>query len=415
MLTAKKVERVKERGRYYDTGNSGVRGFCLQVSRNGAKSWLLRYQLDGKKRWMGLGSFPTFSLSEARERARRERQKLADGVDPLDAKKAERAARALTAAKSITFKEAAEAYMTAKRDGWKNAKHAKQWDATLEAYVYPKIGNLPVAEIDTGLVLKCVEAIWKDRTETASRVRGRIEAILDWATVRKYRQGDNPARWRGHLQHVLLDKSKVAKVEHHAALPYRELPSFMAALREREGVAVRALEFAILTAARTGEVIGARWNEIDLAERLWTVPGGRMKAGKQHTVTLSAAAVGLLETLYHEGDGDDGFVFIGSRSGAGLSNMSLTAVLKRMGRRDITTHGFRSSFRDWHAEQTSFPGEVAEMALAHTISDKVEAAYRRGDLRKKRFQLAEAWARYCHSPPVEKATAKVVPIRKAVP
>jgi integrase len=271
--------------------------------------------------------------------------------------------------------------------------------------------ELNVADISTADILKVIEPIWISKTETASRVRGRIEAVLGWATVRGYRGGDNPARWRGHLSEALPKRGKVAKVEHHAALPWREIPSFMAELRQREGMAARALEFCILACARTGEVIGCRWNELDLAARLWEVPPGRMKAGRKHTVTLSAAAVELLNGLPREGDEDDGFVFIGARPGTALSITGMAALLKRMGRGNVTIHGFRSTFRDWSAECTNFPREVAEMALAHTIGDKVEAAYRRGDLRRKRFQVAESWARYCQSVPVEKTGNKVVQIR----
>jgi integrase len=335
---------------------------------------------------------------------------LVDGIDPLEDRKAKKAARALTAAKSMTFRECAEAFIAANEGAWKNAKHAAQWISTLVAYVYPKIGNLPVAAIDTGLVLKCVEPIWRDKTETASRVRGRIESILDWATVRKYRQGDNPARWTGHLEHVLPSKGKLAKVNHHAALPYAELPAFMVALRQREGVAARALEATVLTVSRTGEIIGGRWDEIDLDAKVWTIPAGRMKGDREHKVPLSERAIELLQTLPTE-EGNP-HVFIGPRPGSGLSNMSMTAVLRRMGYGHVTVHGFRSSFRDWAAERTNYPNHVVEMALAHAIGDKVEASYRRGDLLAKRRQLMEAWAKYCTSPPaaVQKAGDKVVSI-----
>jgi integrase len=406
VLTAKKVERAKP-GRYHDD-----HGLYLQVRNSDNKSWLLRYERDGKERWYGLGPAHTFSLKEARERARAARQLLHDGTDPIEDRKAKKAARALAAAKLMTFRECAETYIADNERAWKSAKHAGQWTATLEAYVHPHIGNLPVASVDIGLVLKCIEPIWRDKTETASRVRGRIESILDWATVRKYRHGDNPARWSGYLEHVLPAKGKLAKVNHHAALAYAELPTFMATLRTRTGVAARALEFTILTAARTGETIGARWPEIDLAAATWTVPPARMKSGQAHKVPLSERAVELLKALYREGD-EDGFLFIGSRPGSGLSNMSMTAVLRRMGRGNVTTHGFRSSFRDWAAEQTNYPNHVVEMALAHAVGGQVEAAYRRGDLLKKRRQLAEAWTRYCTSQPaVQAAGDNVVPMSR---
>ena len=339
-LTVKRVERLKQPGRYLDG-----RGLYLQVLSKSNRSWLLRFQRDGRERWMGLGSVHDFSLDEARERARKARQQLKDGIDPLDARRADKAARALEAAKTMSFRQCAEAYIAANRGAWKNAKHGGQWTNTLLTYVYPHIGNLPAAAIDTGLVLKCIEPIWKDKTETASRVRGRIESILDWAGVRGYRTGDNPARWRGHLEHVLPAKSKVAKPTHHAALPYAELPAFMAELRTREGVAARALEFTILTAARTGEVIGARWSEIDLDQKQWTIPANRIKGGREHRVPLAPQAIKLLESAYRE-DGND-FLFIGAQSGAGLSNMSMTQLLKRMHRDDITVHGFRSCFMDF--------------------------------------------------------------------
>jgi integrase len=313
----------------------------------------------------------------------------------------------LAVAKTKTFKECAQDYIAANQDRWKNAIHGKQWLTTLATYVYPVIGALPVASIDTGLVLKCIEPHWKTKTETMSRVRGRIESILDWATVRKYRAGDNPARWRGHLEHVLPDRNKIAKPVNYPSLPYSELPAFMAALRQREGTAARALEFLIHCASRTGEVLGAQWSpEIDLANKMWTIPAGRMKAGQEHRVTLSQHAVELLQNLPRENG--NGFVFIGSRGG-GLSSVAMMRLLHSMGHGDISVHGFRSTFRVWCAERTNFPREVAEMALAHKISDKVEAAYQRGDLLKKRFMLAEAWSKYASTPP---AASAVLPMRR---
>ncbi len=266
-------------------------------------------------------------------------------------------------------------------------------------------GDLPVAAVDTALVTKAIEPVWTLKPETASRVRGRIESVLDWAKARGYRAGDNPARWRGHLDNLLPARSKVRRVEHHAALPYGEAAAFMAELRRQEGMAARALEFAILTAARTSEVLGARWGEINIAERLWTVPGERMKAGREHRVPLSDAAMAIIEAMAERRQGE--FVFAGARGGT-LSNMAMLMLLRRMGRGDLTAHGFRSTFRDWAAERTNFPADVAEMALAHTVADKVEAAYRRGDLFAKRRQLAEAWARFCDAPA---AAGQVVPLR----
>jgi integrase len=357
---------------------------------------------------MGLGPLHTVSLKDARERARKARQQLLDGVDPIEARKAERTKAALETSKAVTFQEAATAYFDAHQAKWRNAKHRNQFISTLREYVFPKIGSLAVADIDIGSVLSVLEPIWPIKTETASRVRSRIEAILDWATVRKLRDGDNPARWKGNLQHVLPARARLAKPEHHAALPYAEIPAFTALLKKRDGVAARALEFVILTAARTGEVVGAQWDEIDLTARTWTVPGNRMKAGREHRVALSDEAVEILKALPREKDNP--YVFIGPRAG-GLSNMAMAAVLRRMDRVDITVHGFRSTFRDWAAESTAFPNHVVEMALAHTVSNKVEAAYRRGDLFAKRQRLAADWAKFCAREGISKEKSSVIPIR----
>jgi integrase len=280
---------------------------------------------------------------------------------------------------------------------------------TLKTYVFPKIGKLPVADIDTGLVLKCIEPIWQGKTETANRTRGRIEAVLDWATVRGYREGDNPARWRGHLSEVLPARGKIQKTNHHAALPIGEVPAFMTALREQQGVAARALEFTILTAARTGETIGARWSEIDFDNATWTVPAGRMKASKEHRVPLSKPALQLLADVPREKNNP--FIFIGPYK-AGLSNMAMAATLQRMGRNDITVHGFRSTFRTWAGERTRYQAHVIEMCLAHQIGSAVERAYARGDLFAKRARLMAEWGRYCTSKPADMST-KVVPLRNA--
>ena len=390
-LTALKTDKVKASGYYGDGG-----GLFLQVSRYGTKSWVFRFKANGRLREMGLGSLDTYSLAEARERARNCRKLRDEGKDPIEERNAARLAVKLEATKAITFEQCAERHIAAHRAGWRNGKHRDQWSSTLETYVNPIIGALPVQAIDTTLVMKAVEPIWNEKPETASRVRGRIEAILDWATARGFRAGENPARWRGHLDKLLPKKTKVRRIEHHAALPYREIAAFVAELRQQEGVAARALEFAILTAARTGEVIGALWGELDLADRLWTIPAERMKADKEHRVPLSDAAIAILEDLQRVRQGD--YVFPGGRAGRPISNMAMTMTLRRMGRGELTVHGFRSSFRDWAAERTGFPAEVAEMALAHAVSDKVEAAYRRGDLFQKRRQLMDAWARYCATP-----------------
>jgi integrase len=364
--------------------------------------------IAGRAREMGLGAAHTVTLAEARKRARRAREQRLDGHDPIELRKSARLAAQLDAAKAISFKDCARRYIAAHQPAWRNPKHARQWSATLEAYVYPVFGDLAVQAVDVGLVLKAIEPIWTTKPETASRVRGRIESILDWASARGYREGENPARWRGHLENLLPARTKVRRVEHHAALPYAEMSAFMADLRAQEGVSALALEFAILTAARTGEVIGARWEEINIAERLWTIPAARMKADKQHRVPLSDAALAIVGRLAQDRCGD--FVFTGGVAGRPLSNMALLALLRRMGRRDLTVHGFRSTFRDWAAERTNFPRDAAEMALAHTIGDKVEAAYRRGDLFDKRRQLMDAWARFCDTPTAV-GGGGVVPLR----
>jgi integrase len=392
-LTTLSVRQQHRRGLFGDGG-----GLFLQVSERGAKSWIFRFKKDGRLRVMGLGPVHTVSLAEAREAARLCRKARLGGIDPIDARRVGRIEERIEAARAMSFAECAAAYIAAHRAGWRNPKHAAQWPSTLAAYVYPIFGGLPVQAIDTGLVVKAIEPIWTTKPETASRVRGRIESVLDWAAARGYRQGENPARWRGHLENLLAKKSKVRRVEHHAALPYVEISAFMGELRGQEGIAARALAFAILTAARTGEVIGATWAEIDVAARLWTIPAERMKAGKEHRVPLSEAAIAILGQM----DQGRGKVFP-------ISNMAMAMLLRRMGRRDLTVHGFRSSFSDWCAERTAFPSEVREMALAHTVADKVEAAYRRGDLFEKRRALAEAWAKFCDTPAA--GAGEVVPIR----
>jgi integrase len=351
---------------------------------------------------MGLGSV---SLADARAKVIAARALLNDGQDPLAKAKAYRLAKAAQLASTTTFKQAATEFIDSNKSGWKNAKHAAQWSATLETYVYPIFGNVSVANIDAPMVLKVLKPIWSNKTETARRVRGRIEAVLDWAKVHQLRSGENPARWRGGLQHALPARPQSSLVKHHPALPYGEIAEFMAALRGEAGTAARCLEFTILTAARTSEAIGARWSEIDLKAATWTVPGSRIKARREHRVPLSSAMLELLKTQAKMRESD--FVFAGGRSDRGLSNMAMAAVLRRMKRTDITVHGFRRSFRDWCAERTNHPREVAEMALAHAVGDKVEAAYRRGELLAKRVQLMRDWAKFVRRPPRE-STAKTV-------
>jgi len=410
-LTAMKVSQTQKPGMYADGG-----GLYLSVAKGGTKHWVYRFMLNGRPRWMGLGPVALFGLQEARGKALDARRLRYAGVDPIEARRAARAKAQTEAAQAITFKQCAEAFIKAHRAGWRNAKHVAQWEATLATYAEPIIGALPVQSVDTSLVMKVLEQevqdrpnetaspLWSVKPETASRLRGRIESILDWAKVRGHRSGENPARWRGHLDKLLPARSKVRRVEHHAALPYDEMPEFIAGLKMLPGVAARALEFAILTAARTSEVIGARWNEINIAEKLWTVPATRMKAGKQHRVPLSERALAIVVEMQPLGGISEGqapadaFVFPGGKHGQPLSNMAFLMLLRRLKRNDLTAHGFRSSFRDWVAERTNFPSEVAEMALAHTVSSKVEQAYRRGDMYERRQRMMAAWAAFCGTP-----------------
>jgi integrase len=387
-LSALKVAKSKRPGMYADGG-----GLYLQVGSNESRSWIFRFKANGRTRDMGLGSLATVSLAEARELAAECRRLRLSGMDPIESRKAERVKAQLSAARSMTFDQCRDAFIDAYKSAWRNAKHKAQWTSSLETYVTPVFGSLPIQSVDVALVMKVLEPIWSTKPETASRIRGRIERVLDWAKVRGFRQGENPARWRGHLDALLPARGKVRKVRHHAALPYDEVGAFMAELRVREGIAARALEFAILTAARTNEVLGALWDEMDLDGKVWIVPPSRMKAEREHRVPLSGAALAVLkqmQALRHPN-----VVFPGDRRGKPLSNMAMLMMLRRMGRGDLTAHGFRSTFRDWAAECTNFPREVAEAALAHVVGDKVEAAYRRGDLFEKRRRLMDAWAAHC--------------------
>lgn len=386
-LTALAVARAKAPGMYADGS-----GLYLQIAPSG-RSWIFRYQHGGRRRYMGLGPVAAVSLAAARGKAQEARKALAEGNDPIAARRATQAALAAAAARSMTFEACASAYIASHKDGWRNAKHGAQWDSTLRAYAFPVLGDVPAADIDVAMVLKALEPIWAQKPETAARVRGRIEAVLDWATARGFRVGDNPARWRGHLANLLPARAKVQRVTHHPALPYARMGEFMAALRSQEGVAARALEFAILTAARTSEATGAAWAEFDLGAATWTIPGERIKAGREHRVPLSAPALAIVRAMAKTREGE--FVYPGGRRGRPLSNMAMSAVLRRMGRDDITVHGFRSAFRDWAAESTNYSREVAEMALAHAVGDKVEAGYRRGDLFDKRRRIMADWAKHC--------------------
>jgi integrase len=397
-LTAIEVQRTKGPAVLHDGG-----GLYLRVVASGTKSWVYRFQIDGRRRDMGLGPYPDISLAEARRRATEHRNQRREGIDPLDAKAARRQAHRLVVAKGRTFRECALEFIEKNSAGWRNAKHRQQWQNTLASYVYPILGDLPVSEIDTGLVLQVLDPLWTKKPETASRVRGRIEAVLDAATVRGFRQGPNPAQWKGNLAHILPAHAKVRKVVHHAALPFDDMPNFLVDLHRRQGMAARALEFTALTAARTGEVLGARWNEIDFTAKVWTISAERMKAGNEHRVPLNDAALRVLEAVHPLALMTDGTqdptapIFPGLRRKLPMSNMVLLMLLRRMKRTDLTAHGFRSTFSDWAAERTAYPREVVEMALAHAIPNRVEAAYRRGDLFEKRRQLMADWARFCIS------------------
>ena len=401
-LSVKTVAAIKAPG-YYPDGQ----GLYLQVGASGSKSWLYRFMLNGRAREMGLWSVNDRTLAEARDEAAKARRMVREGIDPIEAKQADKKRVALDLARAMAFGECASAYVEAHRAGWKNAKHASQWANTLETYCGPVFGGLPVQAVDTALVCKVLEPIWTQKAETASRLRARIERVLDWATVRGYRQGENPARWRGHLDKLFPALQKKARVQHHAALPFDKVAEFMATLRQQEGVSARALEFLILTATRTSEVTDAQWDEFDLNAGTWTIPAARMKAGREHRVPLPQAARALLKTI-HETRLNE-FVFHGRTNGVPLSNMAMLELLKRMGHADITVHGFRSTFKDWASERTNYPREVTEMALAHAIGDKVEAAYRRGDLFEKRRLLMTEWAKFCAQ---TGEAARVIPLRR---
>jgi integrase len=409
-LTAAKVRTAKP-GRYGDGA-----GLYLLVRGPESRFWLFRYVRAGKMREMGLGAAggpAAVSLADSRVKARRLHDLVREGRDPLDERDAARAAEAAAAQeekiRAVTFRQVADAYIAAHEASWRNAKHRQQWSNTLNTYAHPVMGDLPVANVDTGLVMSVLEPIWHTKPETASRLRGRIEAVLDYAKARGWRESENPARWRGHVANMLPNRTNVQPVEHHAALPWREIGAFMATLADQEGLGALALRFTILTAARTSEAIDARWPEIDMTAGVWTVPASRMKAGREHRVPLSDAALAVLNAVAPlRDDARSGWVFPGARSGRPLSNMVFLMLLRRMGLGDLTAHGFRSSFRDWAAE-TGQPEDVAEAALAHALGSKVQAAYQRGDLLERRRKLMGAWASFCTRPPM---TAAIVPLRR---
>ncbi|GAO73419.1 MULTISPECIES: site-specific integrase [Comamonas] len=389
-LSALQVSRLTESGHH---AVGGVTGLYLYITPTGARSWVLRTLIAGKRRHMGLGAFPSVTLAMAREKARAARSEVEAGVDPI-------AARIEVVKKlkeenlnAVTFESAAKAYIDAHGDTWKNPKHRAQWSATLATYAFPVIGSLQTAHVTQAHVLAVLEPIWKTKNETAARLRGRIESVLDWATVRGYREGENPARWKGRLDKLLPAPGKIQKTVHRKALTIDAVPQFMRDLRDKEGIAARALEFVVLTAARSGEVRGATWSEIDLDAAVWVVPGDRMKAGREHRVPLCAQAVELLKKMPRFVGNEHVFP---SPRGKVLSDMALLAVMRRM-EVDAVPHGFRSTFRDWVGERTDYPRELAEQALAHTLESKVEAAYRRGDALEKRRTMMQEWSDFLYA------------------
>lgn len=407
-LGALQVSRLTKPGGH---AVGGVAGLQLSVTESGARSWVLRATVDGKRREMGLGGYPDVTLAMARERARDARTKIFEGTDPIQQRERVRSAAAAAKAKARTFDQCVDAYIKAKAEEWKNAKHAAQWKSTLDSYASPVFGGVLVEDVDLTQVLTVLEPIWSQKTETASRVRGRIETILDWARARGYRTGENPARWRGHLDQLLAKPRKIKNVQHHPAVPVDQALDFAVALQKIEGMSARCLEFAFLTAARSGEARGARWGEIDLEAKLWVVPPERMKGKKEHRVPLTKQAWALLEKLPRI-EGTD-LLFPGRKPQQPLSDMSLTACMRRMEFKDAkgsicVPHGCRSTFRDWVADHTSYPRDLAEMALAHTIDSAVEAAYRRSDMLRKRRAMMQAWADFLEPKEPPRAPGQMV-------
>ncbi len=403
-LSARRVQTEIRPGYHRDD-----KGLYLQVSPTGTKAWIFRFKspVSGKQREMGLGPLATLPLAQARDRAIECRQLMLMGLDPIEGRDKGRLAQRLEQARAITFKKAAEACIASKQHEWRNAKHAQQWTNTLKTYAYPTLGSLSVAAVDTELVMKVLEPLWLKKHETASRLRQRIETVWDWCKARGQVKGENPARLRGHLDKLLPRTTKVKRVTHHPALPYNLINTFITSLRAQNGVAPLALEFLILTAARTGEVIGAKWGEIDLDDKVWTVPADRMKAGNEHRVPLCKRAIEILKSIKGERDPDE-FIFPGWKVNTGLSNGAMLMLMKKMEQDEFTPHGFRSTFRDWAAEESQgFSNETIEQALAHTVKNQVEAAYRRGDQLEKRRVLMDAWAKHIETKQT-KSEGKVV-------
>lgn len=420
-LSALEVKRLVHPGRglncVFPVG--GVSGLMLQVTPGGSRSWILRTRVGERRREIGLGPYPEVSLAVARERAREAKDQIRSGMDPVAERKAARAALVAVQRRGLTFAKATERFLDTRLEGFRNEKHKAQWRNTLEAYALPTLGPMLVEEIGVQDILRVLEPIWKSKNETASRLRGRIEAVLSWATVAGHRSGDNPARWAGNLKQLLPAASKSARTNHHPALTLGDAPRWFGALRERDGIGSRALEFLALTAARSKEVRGATWHEIDLVEGMWTIPAARMKAEREHRVPLVPQALDILSALPRFAGIP--LVFPAVRGGM-LSDMTLSATMKRIHETDIrmggsgfvdrisgrpaVPHGLRSTFRDWVAERTEYPGELAEAALAHRIPNAVEAAYRRSDMIEKRRRMMKAWARLLYGNPEPNSTIK---------
>jgi integrase len=401
--TAKEWKAIIKPGFHADGG-----GLYLSIVKN-SRTWMFRYKRSGKSHWMGLGPDSLVSLATARDAAIDARRLLRQGIDPITAKRTAKSQAAAENASTRTFESVADEYIAAHKAGWKNEKHGNQWHATLEAYAFPIFGQNPVASITVDDVLNCLTPIWEDKPETASRVRGRIENTLDYAKTRGWRTGENPARWKGHLDHLLPARAKIARVVHHAALPWADLPAVMGKLANGGGTSALCLRFAILTAARSGEARGARWNEIDMAGKVWTIPPDRMMARQEHRVPLADATLAILKAVAPLKSGNNGLVFPGGREGKPLSDVAVSNALAAAAE-GVTVHGMRSTFRDWAAERTNYPREVAETALAHTNRDRVEAAYRRSDLFEQRIRLMREWAKHCTGPLVKESSASIIQI-----
>lgn len=397
-LNALKVSKETTPGYYADGG-----GLYLQISASGSRSWIYRFSLARRAREMGLGPVSAISLAEARALAAQCRKLVSEGTDPIEARNSERERAMLEDADSLTFKKAATDYIANNRASWKNAKHAQQWTNTLTTYAYPVIGAVDVRNVDTSMIVRVLQPIWATKTETASRVRGRIESVIDYAKALGKRSGENPARWRGHLDKIFPAEGKVHKIRHHPALPYAQLPGFLRELRQRSGTSARALELTILTCARTTEVLDVQPGEFQLNAKLWIVPAERMKAKREHRVPLGERALALIQHAIAQ-PREGKYLFPGERKGRPLSNMAMLNLLERMGYPDITVHGFRSTFRDWMADCTEYPDSLGDMALAHVIADKTDAAYRRGDMLERRRRMMEDWERFCNG-----ETAAVLP------